>query len=53
VLTVNGAFVESVAGNSITINESLLAPAPEPSRALLALAGLGGVALRRRRKLVA
>ena len=52
-LTINGAFVESVAGNSITINESLLAPAPEPSRALLALAGLGGMALRRRRKQVA
>ena len=49
-LAINGAFVESAAGNSITINESLLAPAPEPSRALLALAGLGGVALRRRRK---
>jgi MYXO-CTERM domain-containing protein len=42
-LAINYAFVESVPGNSITIT-------PEPSRALLALAGLGGVALRRRRK---
>lgn len=45
VLTINSAFVESVAGNSITIS-----PVPEPSRALLALAGLSGMALRRRRK---
>ena len=41
-LTINSAFVESTVGAPITI--------PEPSRALLALAGLGGVALRRRRK---
>lgn len=41
-LTFHSAFVESVAGNPITI--------PEPSRALLALAGLGTAALRRRRR---
>jgi hypothetical protein len=46
-LTINEAYVESVAGTPITI----AAPAvPEPSRALLALAGLATVALRRRRK---
>jgi MYXO-CTERM domain-containing protein len=44
-LTIHEAWVESVANTPITINA-----APEPSRALLALAGLGGVALRRRRK---
>lgn len=41
-LVINEAWVESVANTPITI--------PEPSRALLALAGLGGVALSRRRK---
>jgi MYXO-CTERM domain-containing protein len=46
-MTINSAFVESAAGTPITIN---VAAVPEPSRALLALAGLGGVALRRRRK---
>lgn len=50
-LTFNSAFVESVAGNSITVGA--VAAVPEPSRTLLALAGLGGVALRRRRKLEA
>ena len=44
-LTVNSAYVESVPNTPITITA-----APEPSRALLALAGLGGLALRRRRK---
>jgi MYXO-CTERM domain-containing protein len=44
-LTINSAYVETVANTPITITA-----APEPSRALLALAGLGGVALRRRRK---
>jgi MYXO-CTERM domain-containing protein len=46
-LTVHSAFVESVANTPITINVPAV---PEPSRALLALAGLGAVALRRRRK---
>lgn len=46
-LEINSAFVESVANTPITISASAV---PEPSRALLALAGLGGVALRRRRK---
>lgn len=46
-MTINSAFVESAAGAPITIN---VAAVPEPSRALLALAGLGGMALRRRRK---
>ena len=49
-LKINEAWVESVANTPITIN---VAAVPEPSRALLALAGLGGVALRRRRKQVA
>jgi hypothetical protein len=44
-LTINSAFVETTANTPITITA-----VPEPSRALLALAGLGGVALRRRRK---
>jgi hypothetical protein len=44
-LTVHSAFVETTANTPITITA-----VPEPSRALLALAGLGGVALRRRRK---
>ena len=46
-LTINSAYVESVANTPITIG---VAAVPEPSRALLALAGLSGVALRRRRK---
>jgi MYXO-CTERM domain-containing protein len=48
-LTINEAWVESTALAPITINAAP-AHAPEPSRALLALAGLCGVALRRRRK---
>ncbi len=48
-LAINSAFVESVAGNTITIPGAV----PEPSRALLALAGLGAATLRRRRKLAA
>lgn len=47
-LHINSAYVESVAGNSITAGN--VGVVPEPSRALLALAGLGVVALRRRRK---
>ena len=39
---------ESVAGQSINAGDT--GAVPEPSRTLLALAGLGGVALRRRRK---
>jgi MYXO-CTERM domain-containing protein len=46
---ISGAY-ESVTGQGITISASAV---PEPSRALLALAGLGGIALRRRRKLAA
>ena len=49
-LTFNSAYVESVAGNTITVGDTGISAAPEPSRALLALAGLAGVALRRRRK---
>ncbi len=46
-MDINEAWGESVPNTPITIS---VAAAPEPSRALLALAGLGGVALRRRRK---
>ncbi len=46
-LTINSAYVESVPNTPITIS---VAAVPEPSRALLALAGFGAVALRRRRK---
>lgn len=48
-LTINAAYVEE-SGTPITVGDRGLAAAPEPSRALLALAGLCGVALRRRRK---
>ncbi len=48
VLTFNSAYVESVPGNTITVGD--VGAVPEPSRALLALAGFGAVALRRRRK---
>jgi hypothetical protein len=47
-LAFNSAYVESVANTAITVGN--IGAVPEPSRALLALAGLGGVALRRRRK---
>ena len=47
-LTINSAYVESVAGTPITVGN--IGAVPEPSRALLALAGFGAVALRRRRK---
>jgi MYXO-CTERM domain-containing protein len=50
-LAINSAYVESVANTNITVGD--VGAVPEPSRALLALAGLGGVALRRRRKQVA
>ena len=46
-LTINSAYIESVPNTPITIS---VAAVPEPSRALLALAGLGAAALRRRRK---
>jgi hypothetical protein len=46
-LTIHSAYVESVPNTPITIS---VAAVPEPSRALLALAGLGAAALRRRRK---
>jgi MYXO-CTERM domain-containing protein len=47
-LTINSAYIESVANTPITIVGA--AVTPEPSRALLALAGLGAAGLRRRRK---
>ena len=47
-LTFNSAYIESVAGNTITVGD--IGAVPEPSRALLALAGLGAAAPRRRRK---
>lgn len=47
-LTFHSAYVESVAGNTITVGN--IGAVPEPSRALLALAGLGAAGLRRRRK---
>jgi MYXO-CTERM domain-containing protein len=50
-LTFHSAYVESVAGNTIAVGDTGVVP--EPSRALLALAGLGAAALRRRRKQVA
>jgi MYXO-CTERM domain-containing protein len=49
-LTVNSAYVESVAGAPIAVGDTGVSAAPEPSRALLALTGLAGVALRRRRR---
>ena len=49
-LTFNSAYVESIPGNSITVGNTGISAAPEPSRTLLALAGLAGVGLRRRRK---
>jgi MYXO-CTERM domain-containing protein len=51
-ITLHDFAYESVAGQSITAGAGIAA-APEPSRALLALAGFGAVALRRRRKLAA
>lgn len=50
-LTFNSAYLETDSSKGITIGD--VGAVPEPSRALLMLAGLGGVALRRRRKLVA
>jgi MYXO-CTERM domain-containing protein len=47
-LTFNSAYVETVPGATITVGD--VGAVPEPSRALLALAGFGAVALRRRRK---
>jgi MYXO-CTERM domain-containing protein len=47
-VTINSAYIESVADTPITIAGA--AVTPEPSRALLALAGLGAAGLRRRRK---
>ena len=47
-LTFHSAYVESVPGNTIIVGD--VGAVPEPSRALLALAGFGAVALRRRRK---
>jgi MYXO-CTERM domain-containing protein len=48
-LTINAAYIDDALG-PITVGDTGAAAAPEPSRALLALAGLCGVALRRRRK---
>ena len=50
-LTFHSAYVESVVGSTIAVGDTGVVP--EPSRALLALAGLGAAALRRRRKQVA
>ena len=47
-LTFNSVYVESVPGATIIVGD--VGAVPEPSRALLALAGFGAVALRRRRK---
>ncbi len=47
-LTFHSAYVESVVGSTIAVGDTGVVP--EPSRALLALAGLGAAALRRRRK---
>jgi len=47
-VTFNSAYIESVPGTTITVGD--VGAVPEPSRALLALAGFGAVALRRRRK---
>jgi MYXO-CTERM domain-containing protein len=47
-LTFNSAYIESVPNASIIVGD--VGAVPEPSRALLALAGFGAVALRRRRK---
>jgi hypothetical protein len=47
-LTFHSAYVESVQGNTITVGD--IGAVPEPSRVLLALAGLGAATLRRRRK---
>jgi MYXO-CTERM domain-containing protein len=47
-LTINSAYVESVANTPITVGD--IGAVPEPSSALLALAGLGTAALHRRRK---
>lgn len=52
-LTINSAYVESVAGATITVGDTGVSAAPEPGRALLALAGLAGVGMRRRRRQVA
>jgi len=52
-LTINSVYVQSASNTSITVGDTGISAAPEPSRALLALAGLGAVALRRRRKQVA
>ena len=50
-ITLHDFAYENVAGQSILAGDTgPAAAAPEPSRALLALAGLCGVALRRRRK---
>ena len=52
-LTLLDFAYEDVAGQSISAGDIGIAAAPEPSRALLALAGFGAVALRRRRKMAA